>query len=126
MAGRDGLIEPQHVRCRAADRALGGEHDHGDRRAAQGERGNVEARLAERLEGLVVIAEVPREGVGDAEADDRAAGPAAVEEDGVLGLVVLVLAGLGEHLGLVLEVAVDHLPGNERPQEVEAGVVGDA
>ena len=74
-------IELDRVRRGAGERALGGEHDLPDRRAAQRERGNVEARGRPHRRIGILAGQVPRERGGHAEADQRPAG-GAVKQPG--------------------------------------------
>ena len=74
-------IERDHVRRGAGERALGGEHDLADRRAAQRERRNVEARGRPHRRVGVLADQVPGERGGHAEADQRPAG-GAVKQPG--------------------------------------------
>ena len=118
-------IERDHVRRGAGERALGGEHDLPDRRAAQRERGNVEARGRPHRRIGVLADQVPRERGGHAEADQRPAGGAVKQPGPRAGLPLDVLAPRERGHQLRVERLVDDLAGKERGQEVELLVVGD-
>ena len=79
-------IELDRVRRGAGERALRGEHDLPDRRAAQRERRDVEARGRPHRRIGVLAGQVPRERAGHAEADQRPAGGTVKQPGPLAGL----------------------------------------
>jgi hypothetical protein len=120
-------VELDRVRRRSGQGALRGEHDLADRRAPERERGNVEVRSRPHRRIRVLTGQVPCERGGHAEPDQRPIGLAVKQPGPLAGLARLLVLAPGErgHQLLVIGL-VEDLAGQQRGQEVQPLVVGDA